>query len=106
VNRVRLNDSTISQYDGGALGELSAKTSATVSDTGNSPHGIAIRRNGKSIYVANGAGGVGQFDVTFNGPETGLRGRVRVLALAADGTQSSLGTARFGPRQAQRRGRR
>ena len=34
--------------------------------------------------------------VTFIGATTGLRGRVRVLALGANGTKSSFGTARFG----------
>jgi large repetitive protein len=58
---------SVSQYDVGAGGALAAKAPATV-PAGNSPFGIAVSPNGKSVYVANtSSDNISQYDVGAGG---------------------------------------
>jgi DNA-binding beta-propeller fold protein YncE len=58
---------TVSQYDVGPGGVLSAKTPATVG-TGSNPFGVAVSPDGKSVYVTNDHDNtVSQYDVGAGG---------------------------------------
>jgi hypothetical protein len=57
---------SVSQYDVGAGGALTAKTPATV-PAGMTPAGVAVSPDGKSVYVANRGGNVSQYDVGAGG---------------------------------------
>ena len=63
----RILGSSVSQFDVGAGGRLTPKSTATVA-SGTSPFGIAVGPDGKSVYVTNGADNtVSQYDIGAGG---------------------------------------
>jgi YVTN family beta-propeller protein len=95
-----LTGGTISQYDVGSDGSLTPKSPATVA-AAPSPTGIAVSRDGDSVYVANrtNPGTISQYDVASDGtltPKADPKVAAGVQPVAVAATAGSVYASNFG----------